>query len=195
MIKEIREWIILTFAAILVVLCIRTFITEPYQISGDSMYPALEDKERVMLNKFSSWTNGLNRGDIIIFHVNKETDYVKRLIGLPGDKIEYIDDLLYVNGKAVEENYLRLNRELSVNPKLTEDFSVKTLAHAGGNDRIPKGKYLVLGDNREVSLDSRKPELGLINRDQVAGKVSFRFMPFKKFETRFNEDDFQAVNK
>lgn len=195
MIKEIREWIILTFVAILVVLFIRTFIAEPYQISGDSMYPALEDKERVMLNKFSSWTNGLNRGDIIIFHVNKKTDYVKRLIGLPGDKVEYIDDLLYVNGKSIEENYLRLNRERNVNTKLTEDFSVKTLAHSDGKDRIPKGKYLVLGDNREVSLDSRKPELGLINRDQVAGKVSFRFMPFKKFETRFYEDDFQAVNK
>lgn len=193
--KELREWIISIGLALIALFIIRSFFFVQYQVSGDSMAPTFEDKDRVIINKMATWTNGLDRGDVIVFHANDKSDYIKRLVGLPGDKVEYKDDLLYVNGKVVEENYLQANREINVNPLLTENFSVKTLAHSGGKDTIPAGKYLVLGDNREISLDSRKPELGLINSKNVVGKVSVRIWPFKDFETDFYEEDFDKVNQ
>ncbi|RAI82893.1 signal peptidase I [Macrococcoides goetzii] len=193
--KELKEWIISLIIAVAAILLIRTFFFVQYQVSGDSMAPTFEDKERLIINKMSTWTNGLDRGDVIVFHANEEKDYIKRLVGLPGDKIEYKDDMLYVNGNAVEENYLKSNRELTANPMLTPDFSVKTLTHSGGKDTIPDGRYLVLGDNRDISLDSTKPELGLIESKSVVGKVSLRFWPLKSFETGFYESDFDEVNK
>ncbi|WP_414052716.1 signal peptidase I [Macrococcus animalis] len=192
--KELKEWIISIVIAVAAVILIRSFFFVPYQVSGDSMAPTFEDKERLIINKISTWTNGLDRGDVIVFHANEKKDYIKRLVGLPGDKIEYKEDMLYVNGKAVEENYLKANRELAINDNLTEDFTVSELTHSGGKNEIPDGRYLVLGDNREISLDSTKPELGLIKQDSVVGKVSIRFWPLNAFETGFYESDFDEVN-
>ncbi|WP_414051295.1 signal peptidase I [Macrococcus animalis] len=192
--KELKEWIISIVIAVAAVILIRSFFFVPYQVSGDSMAPTFEDKERLIINKISTWTNGLDRGDVIVFHANEKKDYIKRLVGLPGDKIEYKEDLLYVNGKVVEENYLKANRELAINDNLTEDFTVSELTHSGGKNEIPDGRYLVLGDNREISLDSTKPELGLIKQDSVVGKVSIRFWPLNAFETGFYESDFDEVN-
>ncbi|WP_414049449.1 signal peptidase I [Macrococcus animalis] len=193
--KELKEWIISIVIAVAAVILIRSFFFVPYQVSGDSMAPTFEDKERLIINKISTWTNGLDRGDVIVFHANEKKDYIKRLVGLPGDKIEYKEDLLYVNGKVVEENYLKANRELAINDNLTEDFTVSELTHSGGKNEIPEGRYLVLGDNREISLDSRRSELGLIESKNVVGKVSIRFWPINSFETTFYEEDFNKVNQ
>lgn len=192
--KELREWIIAIAVALCLVFVVRSFFFEQYKVSGESMSPTFEDKERVIINKMATWTNGLHRGDVIVFHADEKKDYIKRLVGLPGDKIEYKNDVLYVNGKAVEENYLKGNKELAVNKPLTEDFTVKTLVNSDGKDTVPEGKYLVLGDNRAISLDSRR-SLGLIKSDSVVGKVSLRFWPFNSFETDFYEEDFDKVNK
>ncbi|MCE4956811.1 signal peptidase I [Macrococcoides caseolyticum] len=193
--KELKEWIISIVIAVVLVLVVRTFFFSQYQISGDSMAPTFENKERVIINKMSTWTNQLHHGDIIVFHANEEKDYIKRLIGLPGDKVEYKNDILYINGKAIKENYLISNKQLSGPNQLTEDFSVKMLANSGGSDVIPDGKFLVLGDNRAISLDSRRQEVGLIDSKSVVGKVSLRFWPFSAFETKFFEEDFNEVNK
>ncbi|MGK0554636.1 signal peptidase I [Macrococcus capreoli] len=193
--KELREWIVSIAIAVALVLVVRSFFFVQYQVSGDSMVPTFENKDRLVINKMATWSNGLNRGDVIVFHANKDKDYIKRLVGLPGDKVEYKNDTLYINGTAVEENYLKSNKALAPNGKLTEDFSVKTLSHSDGKDTIPKGKYLVLGDNRAISLDSRRPELGLIESKNVVGKVALRFWPFSSFETGFYEEDFDKVNK
>ncbi|WP_414047976.1 signal peptidase I [Macrococcus equi] len=192
--KELKEWIVSISIAVALVLVVRTFFFVQYQVSGDSMFPTFEDKDRLVINKMATWTGGLDRGDVIVFHADKKKDYIKRLVGLPGDKVEYKDDILYINGKAVEENYLKSNRTLAIGDQLTEDFTVRNLVNSDGKDKIPAGKYLVLGDNREISLDSRK-SLGLIKSDSVVGKVSFRFWPFKSFETKFYEDDFKEVNQ
>ncbi|WP_414046672.1 signal peptidase I [Macrococcus equi] len=192
--KELKEWIVSISIAVALVLVVRTFFFVQYQVSGDSMFPTFEDKDRLVINKMATWTGGLDRGDVIVFHADKKKDYIKRLVGFPGDKVEYKDDILYINGKAVEENYLKSNRTLAIGDQLTEDFTVRNLVNSDGKDKIPAGKYLVLGDNREISLDSRK-SLGLIKSDSVVGKVSFRFWPFKSFETKFYEDDFKEVNQ
>ena len=92
---------------------------------------------------------------------------IKRVVGLPGDYIEYKDNYLYVNGVKYKESF--------INDVITEDFNLKEL----GYDKIPDGMYLVLGDNRENSRDSRN--YGLIKKDQIIGKTWARIWPIKNF--------------
>lgn len=75
------------------------FIVTPYTIKGESMDPTLKDGERVAVNIIGYKTGGLEKGNVVVFHANKNDDYVKRVIGVPGDKVEYKNDTLYVNGK------------------------------------------------------------------------------------------------
>ena len=96
--------------------------------------------------------------------ISKAKYLIKRVIGLPGDKIEYKDNVLYVNGEKIKEDFLNKNIK-------TENFSLASL----GYQKIPKDMYLVLGDNREDSLDSR--EIGLIKKKDILGKVSLKIWP------------------
>lgn len=192
--KEIKEWFLAILTAGITMIFIHTFLFLSYSVSGDSMYPILKDHEKVIVSKISNTLNDIDRGDIIVFHATKNKDYVKRLIGIPGDKVVYKDDVLYINDKKIEEEYLKENRENKTNNILTEDFTVDTLVHSNGSKTIPNGKYLVLGDNREVSMDSRR-ELGLINKDQVVGKVLLRFYPFNTFKIKFYSESFDKINK
>ena len=194
MLKEIKEWVISIVVAVIVFMIVHTFLFATYSVNGDSMYPTFKDKERVIINKISTRLDSIDRGDIIVFHTDTKNDYIKRLVGKPGDTVVYKDDKLYINGKFVQEDYLKENRQNKTNEKLTDDFSVDTLVNSNGSKTVPEGKYLVLGDNREVSLDSRR-ELGLINKSDVVGKVSLRIWPFNAFATDFYESNFDAVNK
>ena len=122
-----------------------------------------------------------------MFHADESSDYVKRVIGMPGDKVEYKKDQLYVNDKKVDEPYLDYNKKRKQVEYITaNDLDVSSLPNSNGEEKIPKGKLLVLGDNREVSKDSRS--FGLINEDQVVGKVSFKFWPINNFKVNFNPD-------
>ena len=100
--KEIIEYIVL----IIVVLLIRTYLFVPIMVSGNSMVPTLNNGDVMILNKFKYLVNDIKRFDIVV--VDYENEYIiKRVIGLPGDYIEYKNDILYVNSKKVEENYNR----------------------------------------------------------------------------------------
>ena len=184
--KEIREWIVAIAVAVVLVVVLVNFVAKPYNVKGDSMYPTLKDKEKVIVNIIGKKLGGIDKGNVIVFHANEKADYVKRVIGTAGDKVEYKKDQLYINGKKVDEPYLKYNLEHKNYDQITEDFSVKTLVNTNGEDTIPKGKLLVLGDNREVSKDSRS--FGLIDEDQVVGKVSFRFWPLNEFKFGFNPE-------
>ncbi|WP_420496516.1 signal peptidase I [Macrococcus psychrotolerans] len=194
MLKEIKEWIISILVALVVFYIVHTFLFATYAVNGDSMFPTFKDKERVIINKIATKTDSIDRGDIIVFHTDTKNDYIKRFIGKPGDTVEYKNDKLYINGQYIQEDYLKENRKNKTNEKLTDDFTVDMLVNADGNKKIPEGKYLVLGDNREVSLDSRR-ELGLIDKSDVVGKVSLRIWPFDAFTRYFFEDNFDKVNK
>ena len=99
-----------------------------------------------------------------------DTKYlIKRVIGLPGEKIEIINNKLYINDKEYQEDYLKNNLKY-------KDFYLKDL----GYDKIPKDMYLVLGDNRENSLDSRK--IGLIKKSEINGKILLRMWPLNKIK-------------
>ena len=149
---------------ILVVLFIKAFIVTPIKVNGESMYPTLEEGDIMILNKTANYFNKPERFDIVV--VNMPDEYlIKRVIGLPGEHIEYKDNTLYVDGKKVKENFKH---------GVTDDFNIEEL----GSDTIPLNTYLVLGDNRENSLDSR--ELGFIREDQLLGRTSLIILPFNR---------------
>lgn len=159
--KEIIEYIVL----IIVILLIRTYLFVPIMVSGNSMVPTLNNGDVMILNKFKYLVNDIKRFDIVV--VDYKNEYIiKRVIGLPGDYIEYKNDILYVNSKKVEENY---NREF------TDDFDLNDL----NKEIIPNNYYLVLGDNRPISKDSRK--IGLIDKKNIKGSTNFVLFPFSRF--------------
>lgn len=130
------------------------------------MVPTLLDGDIMILDKIGYRINGLKRFDIVVIKYNNEK-IIKRVIGLPGDYIEYKDNILYVNGKEIKEEYKR---------DITNNFSLKDL----GYEKIPENKYLVLGDNRSISKDSRI--IGLIDKEDIEGYTGIIVFPFKRIE-------------
>jgi len=155
---------------------LRMFIFSNYEVDGESMMPTLQDGNRLLVNKLDSTVQKLERFDIVVFHGNHD-DYVKRIIGLPGEKIEYIDDVLYVSDKPVEEPFLQQYKMRLVGSNLTGDFSLEEVT---GELTVPDGHVFILGDNRLGSWDSR--HYGFIPVDQIVGTVNVRYWPIKKFE-------------
>lgn len=184
--KETMEWLVSIGLALLIVGLLYAFVIKPYNVKGDSMDPTLKDGERVIANKLGKTFGNLERGNVIVFHADENSDYVKRIIGVPGDHIEYKHDVLYVNGKKTPEPYLEYNMKHKNYEEITGSFKSSDLPNSGGQYKIPKDRYLVLGDNREVSKDSRA--FGLIDKKQIVGKVSLRFWPFSEFKINFNPD-------
>ena len=188
--KEIIEWIVALAIGIIIAIILTVFIGTSYTVSGESMHPTFEDKDKVIVSKISKTLNHIDSGDVIIFHANSKSDYIKRLIGKPGDTVKYKKDQLYINDKKVKEPYLSENKKYKNGKYLTEDFNSKTLNGANGKAKILEDKYLVLGDNRQNSNDSRYKDVGLIDKKQIVGKVMFRYWPFDKWESGFNPGTF-----
>ena len=158
--KELIPYIII----IVVVFLIRSFIATPVIVSGDSMVPTLKNKQLLLLNKINYRLNDIKRYDIVVIKVDKK-EIIKRIIGMPGETIEYRNNILYINGHEETNDY---NFE-------TNDFNLKSICNC---EEIPKDKYLVLGDNRKVSADSRI--IGLIDRSEIEGNVNISLWPIKK---------------
>lgn len=152
-----------------IILFIMLFVFSVTTVVGDSMNPTLQDGEVLILNKFKYKFSEIKREDIISLKYADTKYLIKRVIGLPGDKVEIINNQLYINGKAYQEEYL--SKDLNY-----IDFKLSDL----GYNVIPENMYLVLGDNREISLDSRK--IGLIKKKDINGKISFRFWPLNKIK-------------
>ncbi len=170
--KEIYSWIkSLAFAFIIAFLC-RSFLFSPTTVHGESMEPTFLDQDRLIISK----TAGIERFDMIVFDApDADEHYVKRVIGLPGDSIEVKDDILYINGKSMEEPYLEQNKEKVLLDRLTGDF---TLEEITGVAEVPQGSLFVMGDNRLYSKDSRY--FGFISEESVMGEVKFRFYPLQE---------------
>ena len=171
--KEIYSWIkSIAFAFLIVFIC-RLFLFTPTTVLGASMSPTFQDHDKVVISK----TTEIQRFDVIVFDAPDMDGehYIKRVIGLPGDRIEMKNDVLYINGVAFEEPYLKENKEGNLLTKLTEDFS---LEEKTGESKVPKDMLFVMGDNRLISKDSRI--FGLIPNDSVIGEVIFRFYPLQE---------------
>ena len=166
LIKELIPYVVI----LVIVVLFRTYIATPVIVRGDSMLPNLKDKEMLMLSKITYRLSSIKRFDVVVLDESKidssDKLIIKRIIGLPGDYIEYKDDILYINGKEVKESYDR---------DVTDDFKLENICACS---KIPKDKYLVLGDNRSISKDSRY--IGLIDKKYIKGKAIFRLFPLNK---------------
>ncbi len=152
---------------IAVVFLIFIFVMGLQQVVGPSMNPTLNEGDVVIVNKLVYRFKPIERNDIVVI-MQDEKYMVKRVVGLPGEFVEYKDNYVYVNGEKFMENFIDLDKVH------TNDFSIKDL----GYEVIPEGKYLVLGDNRENSLDSR--DYGLIDKKEIVGRAWIRFWPFSQ---------------
>jgi signal peptidase I len=176
--NELFDWLKSIAVAVIFVIAMRMFIFSPMLVDGASMMPTYEDGDRVIVNKIGKQFSGIERFDVIVFEAPVGNDYIKRVIGLPGDHIAYEDDILYINGEAIEEPYLDEYKEqqhLLDNGLLTYDFTLESLTDF---EVIPEGYLFVLGDNRRKSSDSRDPKVGLVPMEKVLGKANIRFYPF-----------------
>lgn len=157
-IKDSISFIIIILAIIL----IRLFIVTPVRVDGPSMNDTLHDGDILLLDKYD---NKYERFEIVVFNYSGER-LIKRVIGLPGEVVSYKNNKLYINGNEIEDNY---------GLGYTEDFELKNL----NLTKIPDNEYLVMGDNRNNSLDSRY--FGTISKDKILGSVKYRLFPFNKF--------------
>ncbi|SER36777.1 signal peptidase I [Gracilibacillus ureilyticus] len=173
-VAELLSWLKALLIAVVIVLLCRHFLITPSIVKGESMMPNLEDGDRIILSKISQ----IDRFDEIAFEApDSEDNYVKRVIGFPGDTIEMKDDQLIINGEPHEEEYLsEYKSNLAEGEKLTPDF---TLYELTGEEVVPEGTFFVLGDNRRVSKDSRS--FGFISEESVIGDVKMRIWPLESF--------------
>ncbi|WP_226038059.1 signal peptidase I [Aquibacillus saliphilus] len=179
--EKIKYWAILRTVLIAIALAVlfRSYLFASYVVDGKSMEPTLNDGNLLMVNKLIYDIQSINRFDVIVFHASEEEDYVKRVIGEPGDRIEYRNDQLYINNEQVGQSYLEPFRKNDGEP-LTEDF---TLEQVTGEKKVPEGKLFVLGDNRRESLDSRY--FGFVDATSVVGKVDVRYWPVSQLGFQF----------
>jgi signal peptidase I len=178
--KESLEWVKAFSIGIMIFVFIRIFFFSNYVVEGESMMPTLQDGNKVVVNKLNYSIDDLQRFDVIVFHANKKEDFVKRIVGLPGDKIVYQNDHLYVNGQKYDEPFLDIYRQKLSGGKLTGDFTLKEIT---GEEIVPNGKLFVLGDNRLGSWDSRY--FGFISINKVVGKVDLRYWPLDEMDVHF----------
>ena len=164
-IKEVLSWIITIAIAIILALLIITYICEPVMVKQTSMYPTLNDSDKVLASKISYLAGEPKFQDIAVVKIDENNDYVKRVIGMPGDTVEIRNSKVYVNGEQIDEPYIS-------DDLVYDDYPLI---------KVPEGKYFVMGDNRPNSEDSRSDRIGLISRDQFKAKIVYRLLPFSKF--------------
>jgi len=164
------QTLVLVFAIFLV---IYVFLFQPFQVSGSSMYPTFQDREYILTNKIILRFQTPKRGDVIVFKApdDPEKDYIKRVIGLPGDTVMISGGKVYLNGKIFDQSsFLNPSVKTYNGSFLREDYPVK----------VPPSSYFVMGDNRPGSSDSR--EWGFVPSGNIVGESMFVYWPADKME-------------
>ncbi len=162
--------------ALVISIVLYLFIMTPHEVIGSSMYPTYKDGEYLMANKILYKLSEPKRGDVIIFKYSDTQDFIKRIIGLPGDQVMLKDGYIYINGNKLDESgYL--------------DSSVYSnggeYLHEGETITVPDGQYFVCGDNRQHSSDSRT--FGPIEKAVIKGKAWIVYFPFSNFRLAEHE--------
>ncbi|MBI4836664.1 MAG: signal peptidase I [Candidatus Abawacabacteria bacterium] len=168
---------------VVIVAVVRYTLISPFQVNGSSMIPNLQNAEFLMVDKLSYYLHEPQRGDIIVLIPPPDTDlyYVKRIIGLPGEKIEFLDGQVIIHndahpeGKKLDEPYLSAENEKTYWP-----------THENKIIDIPPENYFVMGDNRRASNDSRS--WGILNRHNIEGRAWFVFLPLNGIRLLSHQD-------
>ncbi len=166
---ELWRLLICVLVAFSLVLIITNFVASHTKVIGISMQNTLHDGDYLIINRLTYQFSDPKRSDIVVFKHSKDNYYIKRVIGLPGERIQIREGQIYINGSLLEE---------SINSELIEDSGVAKQEITLGND-----EYFVLGDNRNSSTDSRFEAVGFIKRDNIIGKILVRIFPFDDFGT------------
>lgn len=160
-------WDLLHDVSITVLFCffIVTFVAQPVRVQGASMQPRIQDNERILVNKFIYRLHGIERGDVVVFYYPRDpsVSYIKRVIGLPGDRVEIRSGAVFVNGEALQEPYLL--SQFRDRYDMTETV-------------VERGHYFVMGDHRSSSMDSRS--FGPVPEKYIYGKAAFCVWPIQK---------------
>ena len=160
----------LAYAALVfgITFLIITFVGQRTKVSGNSMYDTLENGDNLILEKLSYRFHEPERFDIVVFRYThkKNTFYIKRVIGLPGETVQIVDSKIYINGEILEENY-------GYEP-------IQDAKRASQPITLGEDEYFVLGDTRNDSSDSRDPAVGNVTRSQIIGKAWLRIWPLNK---------------
>lgn len=168
--REIISTVLYFLAVVALTFLFVQYVGQRTHVNGDSMNATLEDGDNLIVDKISYRFSDPERFDIIVFpyQYQENTYYIKRIIGMPGETVQVIDGMIYINGELLEETYGK-----------------EVMQYAGvAADPITLGEdeYFVLGDNRNNSSDSRDPSVGNIKEDQIIGKAFVRIWPLDKFE-------------
>lgn len=170
--NELWEWSKALLIAFGLAAIIRFFLFTPIVVDGESMMPTLKNGDRMVVNKIGYMVGEPDRYDIVVFHAPEQKNYIKRVIGLPGDHVEFKNDQLLINGKELPEPYLEQYKSEISEGTLTGDFTLEDITQ---ENKIPEGYIFVMGDNRLYSKDSR--HIGLVAIDEVIGSTNFVFWP------------------
>jgi len=170
---DIIETVVIALSIFLVVYL---FIMQPHQVNGNSMFPNFEDGDYLLTDKVSYALGNPERGDVVVFHAPPSAncpqgtgcDFIKRVIGIPGDTVEIRRGAVYLNGELFEDSFI------------PEDYITRAGNYMmGGSVIVPEGWYFVMGDNRSHSSDSRV--WGPVPKNLIVGRGLLRYWPFKKF--------------
>lgn len=166
--KEIFGFLIYVAVVVGITFLIITFVGQRTYVSGSSMENTLSDGDNLIVDKITYRFTDPQRFDIIVFpfQYGEKVYYIKRIIGLPGETIRVQDGEIYVDGEILEESY---GREVMKSSGIAEDPIV-----------LGEDEYFVLGDNRNDSMDSRDPSVGLIKRDHIIGRAWMRVWPLNE---------------
>lgn len=170
----ILEFVQSIVLALSVFVLLYLFVVQPNEVNGNSMVPNFQNRERILTDKLSYQFGEPKRGDVVVFKApasepcsENECEYIKRIIGVPGDRVMVSGGQVYLNGKLLEQDFLPTDF-------VTEPGS---FCQEGVEVEVPEGSYLVFGDNRSHSRDGR--EFGPIPQKLILGKVFFRYWPLK----------------
>src|SRR5579871_4667978 len=161
----LHSWIRDLFFSVVISLFIILFVYQPVKVEGGSMEPGLEDQERIFINKLVYRLGSIEHGDIVVFRYPRDPrkSFIKRVIGLPGDRVKVTQGRVYLNGSLTPEPYVPL--------QFLDSRSYP-------EETVPPDTYFVMGDHRSMSNDSR--EFGVVPRSYIYGKAVFGYWPFEK---------------
>jgi signal peptidase I len=164
MLRSLVEIVVIVAAAFVLALLIQQFVVKPFSIPSQSMEPTLTNGDRVLVARFSYRFGAPKRGDIIVFHppTSPKEEYIKRVVGLAGDRVAVHDGKLWINGEAQDEPYIKETPMVGTFPEVT----------------VPEGAVFAMGDNRNNSGDSRF--FGPVPLSSILGKAFFLYWPLAR---------------
>src|SRR5579864_594241 len=163
--RVLNTWVRDLFLSLGISLFIILFVYQPVKVEGGSMEPGLQDQERIFINKLAYKLDDIQRGDIVVFRYPRDQrkSFIKRVIGLPGDRVRVFDGRVYLNGRLTSEPYV------------PQDYLD---SRSYPEVKVPADSYYVLGDHRSMSNDSR--DFGPVQRSYIYGKAVFGYWPMDK---------------